>query len=93
MKGYMYILECVDNSYYTGSTIDLKRRLRQHQNGEGVNYTKKRLPVKLVYYEKFERIDRAFYREKQIQGWNKAKKKALIANNNKYLPELARKKF
>lgn len=89
----MYILECVYNSDYTGSTIDLKRRLWQHQNGEGTNYTKKRLPVKLVYYEIFERIDLAFYREKQIQGWNKAKKKALIANNNIYLPELAKKKF
>lgn len=93
MKGYMYILECVDNSYYTGSTIDLKRRLRQHQDGEGANYTKKRLPVKLVYYEEFKRIDRAFYREKQIQNWSKTKKKALINNNNKFLPELAKKIF
>jgi len=89
----MYILECVDNSYYTGSTIDLKWRLGQHQNGEGANYTKKRLPVKLVYYEEFERIDRAFYREKQIQGWSKAKKKALITRNNESLLELAKKKF
>lgn len=93
MRGYMYILECVDNSYYTGSTIDLKWRLGQHQNGEGANYTKKRLPVKLVYYEEFERIDRAFYREKQIQGWSKAKKKALITRNNESLLELAKKKF
>ena len=89
----MYILECVDNSYYTGSTIDLKKRLRQHQNGEGANYTKKRLPVKLVYYEKIERIDLAFYREKQIQGWTKVKKKALIDCNNGILQELAKKKF
>ena len=89
----MYILECVDNSYYTGSTIDLERRLRQHQDGEGANYTKKRLPVKLVYYEEFKRIDRAFYREKQIQNWSKTKKKALINNNNEYLPELSKKFF
>lgn len=89
----MYILECVDNSYYTGSTIDLRRRLRQHQDGEGANYTKKRLPIKLVYYEEFQRIDRAFYREKQIQGWTKAKKKALIDRNNECLLELAKKKF
>ncbi len=71
----MYILECVDNSYYTGSTFDLKRRFWQHQNGEDANFTKIRLPVKVVYYEEFECIDRAFYREKQIQGWSKAKKK------------------
>ena len=93
MKGYMYILECADNSYYTGSTIDLKRRLRQHQDGEGANYTKKRLPVKLVYYEEFDRIDWAFYREKQIQGWSKTKKKALIDHNNESLQKLAKKKF
>jgi putative endonuclease len=47
----MYILLCSDDSYYTGSTIDLERRLKQHQTGEGANHTKKNLPVKLVYYE------------------------------------------
>ncbi|MCK5674738.1 MAG: GIY-YIG nuclease family protein [Spirochaetales bacterium] len=56
----MYILQCQDGSYYTGSTTDLKRRIRQHQDGEGANYTKKHLPVKLVYFEKFNRIDKAF---------------------------------
>ncbi|MGE0084779.1 MAG: GIY-YIG nuclease family protein [Desulfococcaceae bacterium] len=80
MKGYMYILKCSDGSYYVGSTKDLERRLIQHQNGEGANHTKKRLPVKLVYYEEFDRIDEAFYREKQIQGWSRKKKEALINN-------------
>ena len=89
----MYILQCQDESYYTGSTIDLKRRLKQHQEGEGANYTKKRLPVKLVYLEKFNRIDKAFYREKQIQGWTRAKKKALIDKNKEILPKLAKKEF
>jgi putative endonuclease len=78
MKGYMYILECADGSYYTGSTNNLERRLQQHQNGEGANYTKKHLPVKLVYFEEFQRIDDAFYREKQVQGWGRKKKEALI---------------
>ena len=68
MKGYMYILECANGQYYTGSTKDLEVRLYQHQNGEGANFTKKHLPVKLVYFEEYERIDEAFYREKQIQG-------------------------
>ncbi|GAA4045496.1 hypothetical protein GCM10022388_08600 [Flavobacterium chungnamense] len=68
MKGYMYILLCSDGSYYTGSTNDLERRLAQHQNGEGANHTKKRLPVSLLYYEEYQRIDEAFYREKQVQG-------------------------
>jgi len=80
MKGYMYILKCADGSYYTGSTVDLERRVLQHQNGEGANHTKKHLPVELVYYEEFDRIDTAFYREKQVQGWSRKKKEALIAN-------------
>ena len=50
-KGYMYILECSEGSYYTGSTKDLIRRLEQNQSGEGANYTSKQLPVKLIYYE------------------------------------------
>ncbi|WP_443939465.1 GIY-YIG nuclease family protein [Pedobacter sp. MW01-1-1] len=74
----MYILECADGSYYTGSTVDLEVRLQQHQSGEGANHTKKHLPVKLVYYEEYQRIDEAFYREKQIQGWSRKKKEALI---------------
>ncbi len=89
MKGYMYILECSDGSYYTGSTIDLERRLAQHQAGEGANHTKKRLPVKLVYFEEFERIDKAFYREKQVQGWSRKKKEALINGMPEELHKLA----
>jgi putative endonuclease len=86
---YMYILECVDGTYYTVSTTDLERRFYQHQNGEGANHTKKRLPVKLVYYEFFERVDNAFYREKQVQGWSRAKKQALIEKAYEKLPDLA----
>ena len=89
MKGYMYILLCADGSYYTGSTIDLERRLEQHQNGEGANHTKKNLPVTLLYYEEYPRIDEAFYREKQVQGWSRKKKEALIEGNSNLLPELA----
>jgi len=74
----MYILECADGSYYTGSTKDLEIRFVQHQAGEGANHTKKRLPVKLVYFEEYPRIDEAFYREKQVQGWSRKKKEALI---------------
>lgn len=77
-KGYMYILQCANGSYYTGSTTNLELRLQQHQNGEGANHTRKYGPVKLVYSEEFDRIDKAFYREKQIQGWSRAKKEALI---------------
>ncbi|MBP0018791.1 MAG: GIY-YIG nuclease family protein [Cyanobacteria bacterium SBLK] len=75
---YMYILECSDGSFYTGSTTDLPRRLWQHQNGLGANHTKKRLPVKLVYAEHYDRVADAFYREKQVQGWSRKKKIALM---------------
>jgi putative endonuclease len=78
MKGYMYILLCSNGQYYTGSTNDLERRMVQHNNGEGANFTRKHLPVKLVYFEEFDRIDDAFYREKQVQGWSRKKKEALI---------------
>jgi adenosine deaminase len=89
VKGYLYILECADGSYYTGSTKYLDRRLAQHQSGEGANHTRKRLPVKLVYYETFTRIDEAFYREKQIQGWSRKKKEALINEQSDELKRLA----
>ena len=89
-KGYTYILKCNDDSYYTGSTVDLERRINQHEAGEGANYTRKRLPVKLVYCEEFQRIDDAFYREKQIQGWSRKKKEALIENRQEDLPFLSR---
>ncbi len=90
MKGYMYILLCVDGSYYTGSTTDLELRLEQHLLGQGANYTRKRLPVKLLYFEEFESIADAYYREKQVQGWSRKKKEALISNKTEELNILAK---
>ena len=87
----MYILKCSDGSYYTGSNVDLERRLSQHQNGEGANYTKKRLPVELVYFEEYSSIADAFYREKQVQGWSKKKKEALMNGEYEDLKHLAKK--
>ncbi|WP_271767954.1 GIY-YIG nuclease family protein [Aquimarina algiphila] len=75
--------------WYTGSTKDMDRRLTQYQNGEGANHTKKRLPVILLYYEKYDRIDTAFYREKQVQGWSRAKKEALMRGELEGLHDLA----
>ena len=88
----MYILECSNGQYYVGSTQDLDLRLKQHQAGEGSVFTKKHLPVKLVYYEKFQRIDEAFAREHQVKGWNRKKKEALINNQAELLPELSKAK-
>jgi type I restriction enzyme S subunit len=89
-KAYMYILQCADGSYYVGSAKDLALRLQQHQNGAGANHTKKRLPVKLLYFEEFSRIDEAFYREKQVQGWSRKKKEALIEEMPEKLHNLAK---
>ena len=90
MKGWMYILLCANGQYYTGSTNDLERRLAQHQMGEGANFTRKHLPVKLVYFEEFQLVSDAFYREKQVQGWSRAKKEALINGDKNKLHELAK---
>ena len=90
MQGNMYILKCSNGSYYTGCTKDLERRLEQHQSGEGANFTRKYLPVELVYYEEFQRIDEAFYREKQVQGWSRKKKEALINGEMGKLIELSK---
>ncbi|MBN4071484.1 GIY-YIG nuclease family protein [Crocinitomix catalasitica] len=88
-KGCVYILECCDGTFYTGSTIDLSRRLEEHMYGKGANYTKKRLPVNLVYLENYDRIDHAFNREKQIQRWSHGKKQALIDDDEQLLHLLA----
>ncbi len=88
-KGWMYILKCADGSYYTGSTNNLELRIAQHQAGEGAKHTKKRLPVKLVYYEEYQNVADAFKREKQVQGWSRKKKEALINGTPELLPELA----
>ena len=89
-KGYMYILECSDGSYYTGSTTDIEKRLAEHQAGEGANYTRTRLPVKLVYWEEYDRVDDAYFREKQVQGWSRRKKEALIKGEFHKLPQLSK---
>ena len=86
---YMYILECADGSYYTGSTWNLEKRLWEHQNGQGANHTAKHLPVKLAYCEEGDSIEAAYRREKQIQGWSRKKKQALMAGDSNQLHRLA----
>ena len=90
---YMYLLHCANNTYYTGSTKDLERRLAQHQNADGANYTKKHAPVELVYYETYSRIDHAFEREHQVKKWSRAKKEALINGDVALVAAKAKKVF
>ena len=90
MKAYMYILHCANGEYYTGSTKNLEKRLAQHADLKGSNFTHKHIPFELAYKEEFTSIKKAHQREKQIQGWSRAKKEALISGDIERLKELAR---
>ena len=78
--GYcVYILRCADGSYYTGHTRNLGVRLAEHESGLVPGYTKLRRPVRLVFAEELRTRAEALKRERQIKGWSRAKKEALIA--------------
>ncbi|MCP4210323.1 MAG: SUMF1/EgtB/PvdO family nonheme iron enzyme [Halieaceae bacterium] len=88
---WVYILHCADRSYYVGRTNDLERRLSEHQAGEGSAWTRIRLPVELVYSAEMPDEESAYFAERQIKGWSRAKKEALIAENWDLLRWLAKK--
>ena len=88
---WAYLLECSDGSFYAGSTTDLERRVSQHQLGLGAEYTKRRRPVRLVWTAEFNRIDDAYAVEKQIQGWARAKRIALVEGRLDDLQRLSRR--
>lgn len=79
---FIYIVECADNSYYTGITTDLERRVKEHNFSDikGARYTKIRRPVKLVYYEEEKGQGDAARREYQIKKLNRGSKEKLIKN-------------
>ncbi len=86
---WVYILECRDGTYYVGSTVHLEQRVSEHQRGEGAAYTRPRRPVRLVWAAEFARIDEAYRFEKQVQGWGRRKRQALIEGRWQDLPRLA----
>ncbi len=87
---FVYILKCSDNSYYVGVTNDIEVRFLQHQSGQNPDsYTYKRRPVELVFFCKFDRIEQAIAFEKQVKGWSRRKKEAIINNNWEKLKELS----
>ena len=88
---WMYILVCADGSYYVGSTNDLVRRVNEHNQGRGARYTASRRPVRLVYAAEFTSLADAYAKEKQVQGWSRAKREALIRGDYAALPGLAHK--
>ncbi|WP_066889976.1 GIY-YIG nuclease family protein [Clostridium nigeriense] len=77
---YVYILRCSDDTLYTGWTTSLEKRLKAHNDGKGAKYTKARLPVEIVYYEKFEDKKDAMKREYAIKQLSRKEKLKLIEN-------------
>jgi putative endonuclease len=74
----VYVLLCKDNSFYVGYTDNLKKRIAEHNSGQGSKYIRSKLPAKVVRYEKYETKEEAIKRERQIKGWTKIKKINLI---------------
>jgi putative endonuclease len=94
MGAYVYMLRCADHSYHIGSATgdDLTRRVQEHQMGAYRGYTFKRRPVELVWSEHFERITDAISAERQLKGWTRAKKEALIHGDWDAIKSLAQRR-
>ena len=78
MSFWVYILRCADRSYYTGHTDNLEKRIAEHQTSEIEGYTSTRLPVTLVFADEFPTREEAIARERQIKGWSRKKKEAMM---------------
>ncbi len=90
MSFWVYILKCSDGSYYTGHTDALEKRMTEHETGAIPNcYTASRLPVSLVFTQDFAIREEALTFERQIKGWNRKKKEALIKEDWKEVQRLA----
>jgi putative endonuclease len=91
MAFYVYILKCVDSSYYTGHTDDLEKRLAEHSSGAIPScYTYKRRPVQLVFNQSFGSREEALAAEQQIKGWSRAKKEAMMKGDWAEVSRLAK---
>ncbi|MCR4335349.1 MAG: GIY-YIG nuclease family protein [archaeon] len=78
MPFFVYLVECRDKSFYCGYTSDLEKRVKTHNEGKGAKYTKRRRPVKLVHFEKFETKSEAMKRELQIKSYSRKIKEGLV---------------
>jgi putative endonuclease len=93
MNAYVYLLRCADGSFYVGSTRGtLEQRVAQHNAGSFGGYTATRRPVELVWHQDFERITDAIAAERQLKGWSRAKKQALIRGDQAAIKGLARRR-
>jgi putative endonuclease len=90
---YLYILQCFDGSYYTGTARSgLEQRVAEHNAGTYDGYTATRRPVILIFSEWFEQIADAIAAERQVKGWSRAKKEALIRGDFGRLRELSKRR-
>ncbi len=90
MTFWAYMLHCSDRSFYVGQTDDLEARIGAHQSGRIKGYTSTRLPVKLVWSQEFATRYEALQAERQIKGWGRPKKLALIRGDWSLIGALAR---
>ncbi len=92
MAAFVHMLRCADGSYYVGSTSGpLEKRLAEHQSGSYPGYTFRRRPVTLIWSEGFERITDAIAAERQVKGWSRVKKEALIRDDWETVRKAARR--
>ena len=89
MAFYVYLLRCVDYSYYVGHTDDLDHRIAQHHAGQIAGYTQNRRPLRLVFIQEFATREEALSAERQLKGWSRAKKEAMVVQNWERLQQLA----
>ena len=94
MTAWVYMLCCSDGSYYVGSHRGeyVEQRVHEHQSGNGGAYTKRRLPVALVWAQRFERITDAISAERQVKGWSRRKKEALISGDWDSLKQFSKRR-
>lgn len=86
---WVYILRCADGSYYTGHTDSLEARISLHQSGDCEGYTASRLPVELVWSQECTTREEALAAERQIKGWSRKKKEALMRGDWEEVSRLA----
>jgi putative endonuclease len=90
MTFWVYILRCSDNSYYTGHTDHLEKRIGEHGEGLCGGYTASRLPVELVFSQEFTTRIEALAAEQQIKGWGRKKKEAMMQGDWAEVSRLAK---
>jgi putative endonuclease len=93
MAGWVYMLRCSDGSLYVGSTSqdDIETRIAEHNNGKFEGFTSKRRPVTLVWSDWYQDLRDAQNMERQIKGWRREKKLALIRGDSEALHHLAKR--